>query len=68
MFLHVIKATYLEDPQLQDNFKHWGYLVEKTGEQMSHDSEMEDLLKITTSISPVLKELWDNDKDAVYDD
>jgi len=35
---------------------------------MSHESEKEDQLKITTSISPVLKELWDNDKDAVYDE
>jgi len=44
------------------------YVLESVRERMSLESEKEDLLKITTSINPVLKELWDNDKDAVYDE
>ena len=44
------------------------YILESVRNRMSYESEKEELLKITTSINPVLKELWDNDKDAVYDD
>lgn len=32
------------------------------------DSEEIQLLAITNQISPVLKELWDNDKDEIYND
>jgi len=44
------------------------YVLESSRNRMCHESEKQDLLKITSSINPVLKELWDNDKDSVYDE
>jgi len=44
------------------------YVLDSVRDRINHESEDEDLLKITTSINPVLEELWDNDKDAVYDE
>jgi hypothetical protein len=44
------------------------YILESVRERMRQESEKKDLLKITTSISPVLKELWDNERDAAYDE
>ncbi len=35
---------------------------------MEKDSEEIQLLAITNQISPVLKELWDNEKDDIYND
>ena len=32
------------------------------------DSEEKQLLTMTNQISPVLKELWDNEKDEIYND
>jgi hypothetical protein len=33
---------------------------------MRHEDEEHEMLKLTSSINPVLKEVWDNEKDAVY--
>ncbi len=44
------------------------YVLECLRERMRQESEEKDILKITTSINPVLKELWDNEKDAIYDE
>ncbi|MCP5048625.1 MAG: hypothetical protein GY940_15755 [bacterium] len=44
------------------------YVLESIRERMRRESEAQDLLKMTTSLSPVLEELWDNDKDAAYDE
>jgi hypothetical protein len=44
------------------------YILESVRERIRHESEKKDLLEITTSISPVLKELWDNERDAAYDE
>ncbi len=43
------------------------YVLESIRERMRHDIEEKNLLKLTTSINPVLKELWNNDLDAAYD-
>jgi len=43
------------------------YILESIYYRIQHENEEKNLLDLTTSISPVLKELWDNDKDAAYD-
>jgi uncharacterized protein (DUF1778 family) len=43
------------------------YVLESIRERMRRENEDEDLLKITTSLNPVLEELWNNEKDAAYD-
>ena len=35
---------------------------------MEKDSEEKHLLAMTNQISPVLKEIWDNEKDEIYND
>lgn len=35
---------------------------------MEKDSEEKQLLSMTNQISPGLKELWDNEKDEIYND
>ena len=35
---------------------------------IKRDSEEMQLLAMTNKISPVLKEIWDNEKDEIYDD
>jgi hypothetical protein len=35
---------------------------------MEKDREEKQLLTMTNQISPVLKEVWDNDKDEIYND
>ncbi|MGE5341089.1 MAG: hypothetical protein ACM3SY_06370 [Candidatus Omnitrophota bacterium] len=43
------------------------YILESIYYRIRHENEEKNLLNLTTSISPVLKELWDNDNDAAYD-
>ncbi len=43
------------------------YVLESIREKIRREIENEDLLKLTTSLNPVLEELWDNEKDAAYD-
>lgn len=43
------------------------YVLDSIRERMRRESEAEDLLNLTTSLSPVLEELWDNEKDSAYD-
>lgn len=43
------------------------YIIESLRERMRQETEKKDLLQITTSVNPVLEELWDNEKDAAYD-
>ena len=43
------------------------YILDCIRERMNQENEEKDLLKLTTSINPVLKELWDNEMDAAYD-
>lgn len=43
------------------------YILDSIRERIHHENEEKDLLKLTTSINPVLKELWDNEMDAAYD-
>jgi uncharacterized protein (DUF1778 family) len=44
------------------------YVLESVREQLHQEKEERELLEMTTSIGPVLKELWDNEKDAAYDE
>jgi len=43
------------------------FVLESVRERLRHEAEDKDLLDMTTHISPVLQELWDNEKDAEYD-
>ena len=43
------------------------YVLESIREKLRHEAEDKDLLDMTTHIGPVLRELWDNEKDAEYD-
>ena len=42
------------------------YILECIRERMRYENEENEMLKLTSSINPVLKEVWDNEKDAVY--
>ena len=42
------------------------YVLESIWEHLNRDNEEKQLLAITTQISPVLKEVWDNKKDDIY--
>ncbi|MCK4309276.1 MAG: antitoxin [Candidatus Atribacteria bacterium] len=42
------------------------YVLESIWEHLNRDNEEKQLLAITTQISPVLKEVWDNEKDDIY--
>ena len=45
------------------------YVLESIREQLRQEKEARELEALTTRLDqdPVLKELWDNEKDAVYD-
>ena len=43
------------------------YVLESIREQLGQEKEARELEALTTHIGPVLKELWDNEKDAAYD-
>lgn len=47
------------------------YLLEAIGERLAKDwaklAEQEGFLALTAQADPVLGELWDNEKDAAYD-
>ena len=44
------------------------YVVEALEERLENDLASADLLALTSDADPVLAELWDNPKDAGYDD
>jgi len=43
------------------------YVLEAVRERLRKEKEKEQMFDLTTNISSVLKELWDNEKDASYD-
>lgn len=43
------------------------YILESIRERLKQDEEERDLLAMTTQVAATLKELWNNDKDAIYD-
>ena len=43
------------------------FVLESVRERLRHEADDKDLLDMTTHISPVLQEIWDNEKDAEYD-
>ena len=43
------------------------YVVESIREHLRRESENEQLSAMSVNISPALKDLWDNEKDAYYD-
>ena len=43
------------------------YVLESIRKRLSEDEESRQLSAMTTYAGPVLKALWDNDKDAAYD-
>lgn len=43
------------------------YVVRAVKERLRSDLEYDNLLSMTAQVDPVLAELWDNEKDAVYD-
>lgn len=43
------------------------YILESVRERLLRENEETHLEEMTTTITPVLQELWDNDKDASYD-
>lgn len=42
-------------------------ILESNTERMRFENEAHEMLKLTSTINPVLKEVWDNEKDAVYE-
>lgn len=44
------------------------YVLESVRERLDRESEEKQLLAMTTQINPVLKEVWDNKKDDVYNE
>ena len=42
-------------------------ILESNTERMRHEDEAHEMSKLTSTINPVLKEVWDNERDAVYD-
>ena len=44
------------------------YVLETINARLHQEQESNDILAMTTQINPVLKELWDNDKDTIYDE
>ena len=44
------------------------YVLEALEERLEKDLASDDLLALTSDADPVLAELWDNPKDAEYDD
>jgi len=43
------------------------YVVESIRERLKREAEDEQLQAMTCNINPVLKKLWDNERDAYYD-
>lgn len=43
------------------------YVVRAVRERLSSDLEYDNLLSMTAQDDPVLAELWNNEKDSVYD-
>ena len=44
------------------------YVLTSIRERLERDNEEKQLLSMTNQITPVLKELWDNEKDEIYND
>lgn len=44
------------------------YVLESVRERLDRESEEKQLLVMTTQINPVLKEVWDNKKDDIYNE
>ncbi|MBA7537871.1 hypothetical protein ES705_30142 [subsurface metagenome] len=44
------------------------YVLESIRERLDRESEEKQLLAMTTQINPVLKEVWDNKKDDIYNE
>ena len=44
------------------------YVLTSIRERLERDSEEKQLMSMTNQITPVLKELWDNEKDEIYND
>jgi len=61
----VIKENLKEAIQLINEANR---ILESNTERMQFENEAHEMLKLTSTINPVLKEVWDNEKDAVYDE
>ena len=44
------------------------YVLESIRERIDRETEEEQLLAMTTQINPVLKEVWNNKKDDIYNE
>ena len=44
------------------------YVLESIRERIDRESEEKQLLAMTTQINPVLKEVWNNKKDDIYNE
>ena len=44
------------------------YVLETIQARLREEREKNDILTMTTQINSLLREVWDNDKDAVYDE
>ena len=44
------------------------YVLESIRERLDRETEEEQLLAMTTQINPVLKEVWNNKKDDIYNE
>jgi len=44
------------------------YVLESIRERLDRESEEKQLLAMTTQINPVLKEVWNNKKDDIYNE
>lgn len=44
------------------------YVLESIRERIDRETEEKQLLAMTTQINPVLKEVWDNKKDDIYNE
>lgn len=44
------------------------YVLESIRERIDRESEEKQLLVMTTQINPVLKEVWNNKKDDIYNE
>ena len=44
------------------------YVLESIRERLDRESEEKQLLAMTTQINPVLKEVWNNEKDDIYNE
>jgi hypothetical protein len=44
------------------------YVLESIRERIDRETEEKQLLAMTTQINPVLKEVWNNKKDDIYNE